>query len=119
MGAFLRVDGRARSPRVRVALRAATFPRDDGVLGGATRMPTAGNATCACCVRDTIAVRVRQLFHLRRCLIQSCHANGTRRPAGAPATSLPTTAKPGNMVIFVLAVSLPTCFPCVTLSRTG
>jgi hypothetical protein len=30
MGAFLRVIRGARSPRVRVALRAATFFRDDG-----------------------------------------------------------------------------------------
>src|ERR1700743_1161152 len=99
MGAFLRVVRGARGN------------------SGATAMPTFGAADGPCRVSTTNSTFAPRLFHLGRCLIQSCHANGTRDAASASARNIKGPTGTGNVTNVGLAVAGPTCFPTETLSR--
>src|ERR1700758_3618066 len=79
-------------------------------------MPTRGAADRPCRGSTTNSTSVPRLFHLGRCLIQSCHANGTRDAASAYALNMKGAVETGNAANVGLAVVVPTCFPTETLS---
>src|SRR5580704_17847099 len=80
-------------------------------------MPTRGGAGHPCRASTTNSTSVPGLFHLDRCLIQSCHANGTRDAASAYSLNTKEACGAGYASNAGLAVVGPTCFPTETLSR--
>src|ERR1700722_19221300 len=79
-------------------------------------MPTFAHPLTRCRACTTERRESARLFHLDRCLIQSCLANGTREALCADTHNTNRPAHPGKAAHAGLAVIRPTCFPTETLS---